>query len=479
MSSEVICENDGIEKILQEEEDTEESQVVEDLPEMMDLVDEVEEAAQDPSALAQVLRRVGGRAKLSLNDREAFCDFEGVSKVCEAISKEPHNWRGEAMLALCAIIPELCRASVINRGAFNDEGFVDQVVDYLDEVVRDGNEEEVMCMSTALSALCTAHDGNKKAAARLLGEFNEEELVKSDCNDPRVPLFKESEKPGALNIFLNALTRFQENARLQAAVLEAFTCLIRDDDARQASVPWAVKNRDQAVGTLLPEVLACAHQAIALACKQSFLKLRQQILLLVKEIACRQDTIETLLTDASLLPCMQSWLGDKSLVLVRASLSALRALAFADSVKEAFVFESDIAKLCLLAVQIHLTDSAVCAQGFGFFANIALRKPHIAAWLEGSECSVVGLAHHVMEKHVGQPAVMSSVIQALRNIMAHNKEKALEIVEPGMFDNLRQVVVKHQNEPKWRSATQNARQLLLEFDELGSLRASPEWNEYY
>lgn len=84
-----------------------------------------------------------------------------------------------------------------------------------------------------------------------------------------------------------------------------------------------------------------------------------------------------------------------------------------------------------------------------------------------------------MEKHVGQPAVMSSVIQALRNIMAHNKEKALEIVEPGMFDNLRQVVVKHQNEPKWRSATQNARQLLLEFDELGSLRASPEWNEYY
>ena len=45
--------------------------------------------------------------------------------------------------------------------------------DYTRAAVANSQEAEVIAGSVAINALCTANDANKKAAARLRGDFNE------------------------------------------------------------------------------------------------------------------------------------------------------------------------------------------------------------------------------------------------------------------------------------------------------------------
>ena len=64
------------------------------------------------------------------------------------------------------------------------------------------DQGEAVAACIALEALCRANDGNKKAAARIKGEFNDEEIVNKP-DDLSVPLFKSD--AGALDALMTIL----------------------------------------------------------------------------------------------------------------------------------------------------------------------------------------------------------------------------------------------------------------------------------
>mmetsp|Transcript_64586 Transcript_64586/g.120244 ORF Transcript_64586/g.120244 Transcript_64586/m.120244 type:complete len:487 (-) Transcript_64586:56-1516(-) len=466
---------------VEEEEDeviAENTDVV--VPEMLDLIEAAEAAARDAPELSKVLKNIARRASMSESDRDLLSDFEGISQICEALSA--HDWSGEAMVAFCEALPAICKKSNLNRSALRDAGAVDAIVDYARAELALGHEAEVVAAATSITALCTANDANKKTAARLKGDFNEAELVATNCQDTRVPMFAEPDRPGALDVLLEALTAFPKSAPLQTAVLQAVNCLINDDDPRQPScVPAAVENRDRAVSEkVFPTMRAAAERALALEGPDNPLpRLREQAMLLLRTIACREDRIKELVFDAGLLTRVETSLTDKDERVVRACLSLIRAFGFSDNIKERLAVESDVALRCLGAVRQHTSSPAVCEQGFGLFANLTMRKPHIATRLNGPEYRIIAVGQMVLGKYLERPGVVRSVVGTIRNVATQDEAAATEVREAGLLDEILALVKDHEGDCHWTSSLEVARQFLREFRADEGIRKAAVWNEFY
>jgi len=388
------------------------------------------------------------------------------------------------MLAFCKALPDMCRTSVINRGAFRDGGALDGVMGFLRHSLAEEDEAKAIIATTGLAALCTANDANKREAAKLRGEFNEEELVATEA-DYRTPLFKDPDQASGLDVLLSLLKRFPASPALQTSACAALRTLLSDDDPRQAScVPSAVENRERAVRD---EHFPAYREAVetALACEATgrwALRLREQALLLLRELACRQDRIQELALGPNggrLLRTMEAALGDDDVRVARAGLAVTRALAFSDDMKELVVVDSDLGMRCVSAVRSQVASPAICEQGFGLFANLTMRKPHIATRLNSPEVRVLAVAQLVMARHGERPNVVRSVLQTARNVATQDEAAATELKESGMLDEMRELVVKHEGNDKWRSPVEIAKQCLREFRADGGLQKAAEYNEFY
>jgi hypothetical protein len=109
------------------------------------------------------------------------------------------------------------------------------------EDTADGSTSEnrfarsICCTAIALKAMCYGNDGNKKVAARVAGEFNEEGLMETDCLDTNVPTLKRdsSKKGKAIDILLNCLTldvpgaRFKSDIHIQGHCLWALRVILK------------------------------------------------------------------------------------------------------------------------------------------------------------------------------------------------------------------------------------------------------------
>lgn len=388
------------------------------------------------------------------------------------------------MVAFCKALPEMCRMSVINRGAFRDGGAVDGVMNFLRHSLAEADEALVIAASTGLTALCTASDASKRAAAQLRGDFNEEELVETDA-DYRTPLFKDPEQAGGLDLLLAALRRFPASPSVQTSACAALRTLLSDDDPRQAScVPSAVENRERAVRD---EHFPDYRQAVetALQCEAAgcwAARLREQALLLLRELACRQDRIQELAlgpNGANLLRTVEAALAEGDARVVRAGLAVTRALAFSDELKELVAMESDLALRCVAAVRSHVESAPICEQGFGLFANLTMRKPHIASRLNSADVRVLAVGQLVMARYQERPNVVRSVLQTMRNVATQDEAAALELKESEILEEMRQLVVKREGDEKWRSPVEIARQCLREFRADEGLQKAAQYNEFY
>mmetsp|Transcript_2478 Transcript_2478/g.5395 ORF Transcript_2478/g.5395 Transcript_2478/m.5395 type:complete len:486 (+) Transcript_2478:78-1535(+) len=466
---------------VEEEEEVVEPEDDAEIPEMLDLIEAAEEAAKSPEELAKVLKNIARRASMNEADRDLLSDFEGIAQICQALSGSAHNWSGEAMIAFCEALPDICRKSNLNRSALRDSGAVDAVIDYARVAVYEAREAEVIASATAINALCTANDANKKAAARLRGDFNEAELVATDC-DYRVPIFAEPDRPGALDLLMKALRSFPKSIPVQTAVLRALNCMINDDDPRQPScVPAAVENRDRAISEkVFPAMRAVAEQALSLEDQGTPLpRLREQAMLLLRSIACREDRIKELIFDAGLLSRVETSLTDKDERVVRACLALIRAFGFSDDIKERLAVESDVALRCLDAVRQHTSSPAICEQGFGLFANLTMRKPHIATRLNGPDFRIIAIAHLVLNKYTSRPSVVRSVVGTIRNVATQDEAAATEVRESGLLDEILTLVKEHEGDSRWMTSLEVARQFLREFRADEGIRKAPQWNDFY
>lgn len=454
-----------------------------DGPDMMELIDQAEAAKDDVEAFAAALRAIGHRARTVDGDRETLTDFDGVAQICRALAEPTHGWAGPAMVAFCKIMPDVCKKSAVNRGSLRDEGAVVAVVDFLRRSGSSCDEAGATAACIALCAMCTANDGSKKAAARLRGEFNEEELAATGGNDPTVPLFMDPDAPGALDLLLDALRRFPDSAALQTHALSAFRCLISDDDPRQPTcLPSAVENRDRMIDEkVFPEVFGLVVKALELeaAASQPAPRLREHAMLVLKELACREDRIRDMTSSAGLLPRVEASLGDGDERVVRACMALIRAFGFSDDLKERLAVDSDVALRCIAAVRRHTGCPPICEQAFGLFANVTMRKPHIATRLASPDYQIMAVAQVVLVKYRENPNVSRSVIQTLRNIATQVDDFAVAVRESDVFEELRTMIVEHAADEKWRSPVEIAKQFLREFREDEGIRRKAEYNDYY
>ena len=298
------------------EELEEREQQDEEVPELLELIDEVETT----SDLSETIQKIGRRLRATPDDRDLLSDFEGINQICESLSKA--HWRGEAMLSFCRIMPEVCRTSLVNRGSLRDAGFLIATVKMLQDAQETKDEARLLAGCISIAAMCTANDANKQVAAHLIQE-------KSVEDSDETPL------RGAIFILMDVLESFPQSVHLQAEAMAALRSLVVDDDNRKSEcMPSALENREvllteemyQRVRTVLQETSQIPGQSV---------KLTEQTLLLLREIARGQERIQELAKPSSkLLPYVRNSLASTEARLVRAALSVLRAFAFCEDVRD-------------------------------------------------------------------------------------------------------------------------------------------------
>eukprot|EP00439_Symbiodinium_sp_Y106_P081124 s1339_g20.t1 len=355
MAVEDICKNDKEDRCEANSE----------LPDLLELIEVAESSAEDVARFAEVLRQVGRRVKASPEDRDLLSDFEGISQICDALSKEPHQWQGEAMLAFCRTMPDVCQTSVVNRASLRDAGFLAACIRLLYSAACEKDEATAVAASTALAALCTASDANKQMAMVPHQE----------------PSSEKSGQHGVLRVLLDVLVMFPDSAQAQAESMAALRSLVVDDDTRKAEIaPSALENRELLLGDeLYPEVKRVVQNACQLSQHHpQIVKLGEQALLLLREIARGQDRIQEIAKPSNkLLAFVQKSMESSEPRIVRAAMAVLRAFALCEDVRDELSLSCETCRY-VQAIQRHLAIPVVCEQGFGLLANLTLRNPAMA-----------------------------------------------------------------------------------------------------
>lgn len=451
-------------------EGEDESQGGEAPPELLDLIDAAEEAKEDVQALAAVIRNIGRRIRMTPDDRDSLSDFEGTTQICAALAEPPHSWTGEAMVAFCKIMPDVCRQSLVNRATLRDGGFVVAAVELLQSALDSKEEATATAACIAISSTCTANDGNKQAAAQLSppGEGEEKE-VKSPC---------------ALLLLLEILENFPESVTLQTEAITALRSLIVDDDTRKSEcTPSAIVNReavlDDAVYPLLREAVRRAFAAAEDTKGAKTDRLNEQALLLLREVARGQDKIEDLAKPSfKIISRTQAFVESHDARIVRAALGALRACAFFEDVRDELGLSSETKKY-ILAMRRHISTPVVCEQTFGLIAMLLLKNPSMASFLNNSDHEIVSLGQTVLSKYPDRADVTKAVAQTLWSVSRQNAKALSEVKELELFPLLRKVAGEHKEDPKWKGAVDAIMNFLREFREDKGLERKAVYNDYY
>jgi len=456
MAVEDICKNDKEDRCEANSE----------LPDLVELIEVAESSAEDVARFAEVLRQVGRRVKASPEDRDLLSDFEGISQICDALSKEPHQWQGEAMLAFCRTMPDVCRTSVVNRASLRDAGFLAACIRLLYSAACEKDEATAVAASTALAALCTASDANKQMAMVPHQE----------------PSSEKSGQHGVLRVLLDVLVMFPDSAQAQAESMAALRSLVVDDDTRKAEIaPSALENRELLLGDeLYPEVKRVVQNACQLSQHHpQIVKLGEQALLLLREIARGQDRIQEIAKPSNkLLAFVQKSMESSEPRIVRAAMAVLRAFALCEDVRDELSLSCETCRY-VQAIQRHLAIPVVCEQGFGLLANLTLRNPAMASFLNDTEHQVVSLGQQVLQRHSDRPDVTKSVMQLLWSVARQNTKALGEVRELELFVAMRSIVTEHQTDPRWHDAVEVVRQFLREFREDAGVQRKAIYNDYY
>eukprot|EP00438_Fugacium_kawagutii_P026828 Skav224725 [mRNA] locus=scaffold699:519563:522691:+ [translate_table: standard] len=467
------------------DEPGEEEQVDEEVPELLELIDEVESATEEE--LPAVIRKIGLRLRASPKDRDLLSDFEGINQICDALSKAA--WQGEAMLAFCGIMPEVCRTSLVNRACLRETGFLEATVKMLKKSFDARDELVLLAGCTAITAMCTANDANKQIAAQV---FEEKALI-VDGSAEEKPLH------GAIFLLLDILEEFPESVQLQTEAMAALRSLVVDDDTRKSeSMPSALENREVLLSEeVYPKVRGIVEKASKMD-KQP-LKLTEQVLLLLREIARGQERIQELAKPSTMMPYVRSALGSSEARLVRAALAVLRAFAFCEDVRdELSLWESQkcFCKGYVQAVRDHLGTPVVCEQGYGL-PDVAksviqllwskLTAPYVMRVAFEVFVDSVGLtllvnAHALIEIVTQKLCSWQTLVgwgpfyQSCLGVSRQNPKALGEVRDAEMFGEMRKMVGEHQDQQRWHGAVEVARQFLREFREDEGVQKKPVYN---
>ncbi|XP_068427802.1 armadillo repeat-containing protein 6 [Clinocottus analis] len=126
--------------------------------------------------------------------------------------------------------------------------------------------------------------------------------------------------------------------------------------------------------------------------------------------------------------------------LVRQVLSAIRAVAGNDDVKDAVV-ESGGVELIVIAMNKHMNNSAVCEHGCACLSVLALRKPNNCKVI--MEHGGVLAAVQAMKTHKDVVNVQKQACMVMRNLVGRMSELSKPILEMGVEDLIIQALKTH------------------------------------
>ncbi|XP_051554618.1 armadillo repeat-containing protein 6 isoform X1 [Myxocyprinus asiaticus] len=245
-------------------------------------------------------------------------------------------------------------------------------------------------------------------------------------------------KAGALALLTGSIIRHIEHPEVVREACVALRVMTFDDDVR---VPFGQAHEHAKMIVLEQNGLkviveaAKAHPENTAVLSELCATLSR---LAVRNEFC-QDIVElgglkfmiTLLADC--LDCQE---------LVKQVLSALKAIAGNDDVKDAIV-NTGGAELIVMAMNRHMANAQVCEQGCAALCVLALRKPNNCKVI--MECGGALAAMQAMKNHPAEVNVQKQSCMLLRNLVARTRDFTQVILEMGAEALISQALTTHRD----------------------------------
>ncbi|XP_074544562.1 armadillo repeat-containing protein 6 [Halichoeres trimaculatus] len=144
------------------------------------------------------------------------------------------------------------------------------------------------------------------------------------------------------------------------------------------------------------------------------------------------------------LKLMMTLLADsyESPELVRQVLSAIRAVAGNDDVKDAVVNAGGV-QLIVIAMNRHMSNAAVCEQGCACLSVLALRKPNNCKVIMENGGALAAV--QAMKAHTDSVNVQKQACMVMRNLVSRMRNYSQPILEMGAEALIAQALLTHQD----------------------------------
>nr|XP_020471771.1 armadillo repeat-containing protein 6 [Monopterus albus]XP_020471772.1 armadillo repeat-containing protein 6 [Monopterus albus]XP_020471773.1 armadillo repeat-containing protein 6 [Monopterus albus]XP_020471774.1 armadillo repeat-containing protein 6 [Monopterus albus]XP_020471775.1 armadillo repeat-containing protein 6 [Monopterus albus] len=245
-------------------------------------------------------------------------------------------------------------------------------------------------------------------------------------------------KGGVLPLLTTAITQHIASANLVKGASAALRVMTFDDDVR-ATFGHA---HDHA------KMIVLEHNGLKILIEAAKAHLDKtsvvsEVCATLSRLAVRNEFCQDI-CDLGGLKLMVTLLADsyESAELVRQVLAAIRAVAGNDDVKDAVVSAGGV-QLIVIAMNRHMSNSAVCEQGCACLSVLALRKPNNCKVIMENEGALAAV--QAMKTHADVVNVQKQACMLLRNLVAHMQNYSQPILEMGAEALIAQALKLHQD----------------------------------
>ncbi|XP_017350460.1 armadillo repeat-containing protein 6 [Ictalurus punctatus] len=245
-------------------------------------------------------------------------------------------------------------------------------------------------------------------------------------------------KAGVLNLLTSAITRHIERAEVVKEACSALRVMTFDDDVR---VPFGQAHEHAKMIVLEHNGLKVIIEA-AKAHPEN-MPVLSELCATLSRLAVRNEFCQDIV-DLGGLKFMMTLLADSldGQDLVKQVLSALRAIAGNDDVKDGIV-NAGGAELIVMAVNRHMSNAQVCEQGCAALCMLALRKPSNCKIIMESGGALAAL--QAMKMHQAEVNVQKQSCMLLRNLVSRTSDFNQTILEMGAEALIGQALASHRD----------------------------------